>query len=127
MKFGKLLKYSSDLKGVCIKDILPSRGELVIVTEDSKFAILSPAIDDEDGVYEEYVSFLNVGPAFARIRDRSDVREFLKRHDTFNYDEFMDDLKAQQKEQDRVRELKKIEQEKRLLAELKAKYEGTDK
>ena len=126
MKFENLIYHHQDLQGETLKEVRMYGGELVLTTESNRFAILIPKIDeeDEDGYDSEYVRVLGPSEVFWKLKEHTPIRNFLKGARVIDFEEFERLLKEEYAENERKRKLQQVEQEKRLYAELKAKYEA---
>lgn len=125
MKFDNLIYLPIDLKGETIQGVYSYRGELVLTTESSRFAILAPKNDEgeEDALDECYIRVLGPSEVFRKLQETPPLVKVLKQSNVLDFVEFEKATKAKYEEQQaRSRELA-IEREKKLLAELKAKYE----
>ena len=127
MKFENLISHHENLRGKQIKETFMTSGELVLTTEDDYFAILIPKIEeDDDGYQDEYVRVLDPSEIFHKLRQDARIRTYLKVRGIIDFEEFERLLKEEYAENERKRKLQQIENEKRLYAELKAKYEGAN-
>lgn len=125
MKFENLIYHHEGLRGKQIKETFMTSGELVLTTEDNYFAILIPKIEeDDDGYHDEYVRVLDPSEVFRKLRQDARVRNYLKTRGVIDFEEFERRVKAENEEYERKQVIQRIEREKALLAELKAKYEG---
>lgn len=124
MNFENLIYLANDLQGETIREVRRSGGDLVFITESEKFAILVPEIeDDAEGYATELIKILGPGEAFNYLRRDNSIQNFLKTRGIIDFKEFERLLKEEYAENERKRKLQQIENEKKLYAELKAKYE----
>ena len=127
MKFENLIYNINDLSGEKIREVRREGGDLVFITESNKFLILVPVIeDDPESFEEEIIKTLGTGEAFNYLRRSGSVQTFLKTRGVIDFEEFSRLLREEYEENERKRKLQQIENEKRLYAELKAKYEVSE-
>lgn len=127
MKFENLIYNLSDLQGEKIKEVYRYGGDLLLVTESNKFTILVPVIEDDPEAFEEEViKTLGPGEAFNYLRRSSSVQAFLRKSGVIDFEEFSRLVREEYEENERKRKQLQIENEKKLYAELKAKYEGAN-
>lgn len=125
MKFENLIYFYHDLDGKTIKNARKLHGSLVLTTNDNQFAVIASDFDEEDDDY--YVNVLGPGFVFNLLRQDDRIRNFLKDAGVIDFEEFEKLVLKEREEEREKRESEKIENEKRLLAELKAKYETDQK
>lgn len=127
MNFENLIYITTDLQGETIREVRRQAGDLVFITESNKFIILVPVIeDDPESFEEEIIRTLGPGEVFNYLRRDGSLRAFLKTRDIIDFEEFERLLEEEYAENERKRKLQQIENEKRLYAELKAKYEASE-
>lgn len=124
MKFENLIYSINDLSGEKIREVRREGGDLVFITESDKFCILVPVIeDDPESFEEEIIKTLAPGEAFNYLRRSGSIQNFLKTRGVIDFEEFSRLLREEYEENERKRKRQQIENEKKLYAELKAKYE----
>lgn len=127
MNFENLIYNHMDFKGEEIREIRRQGGDLVFITESGNFAILVPEIeDDAEGFESELIKFLGPSEVFRKLRQDTSLQRFLKTREVIDFEEFERLLKEEYAENERKRIRQQIENEKKLYAELKAKYEGAN-
>lgn len=124
MKFENLIYNINDLQAEEIREVRRQGGDLVFITESNKFVILVPVIEDDPESFEEEI-IRTLGPVevFNYLRRDGSLRAFLKTRDIIDFEEFERLLREEYEENERKRKQQQIENEKKLYAELKAKYE----
>lgn len=121
--YQNLIKYAHKIQGASIKKMESYAGYVLIALDDGRFGILSAAIAEEDNFYEHEVKFLKPGEAHALLISDGYARMFFKENGCHDMDAIEREVAQKQKQEELEREQKTIEREKKLLAELKAKYE----
>jgi hypothetical protein len=121
MNFDNLIYHHEDFKGATIKDVRGYGGGVVLTTEDNRFCIVMPA-DDEDGCM--YINILGPSKVFRTLRTNQSITYFLKEAGVLDFKEFERLVTEEFQKEKAASELQQIEREKKLLAELKAKYES---
>lgn len=121
MKFENLISHPQDLIGKTIKHIRAHDGGFIFITEDNSFTFIMPEYEAEDDY--SFTKLLPPANVFWALKRNGQTRAFLKRKGVIDFEEFERLVENEKKEALKKMALKKIEDEKRLLAELKAKYE----
>lgn len=122
MKFENLIYFYHDLEGKTIKHARMLHDSLVLTTNDNQFAVIASDFDEEDDDY--HVNVLGPGFVFNLLRRDGRIRHFLREAGVIDFEEFEKLVLKEREEENKKREIAKVESEKRLLAELKAKYEN---